>query len=230
MSKLIVGFLLGVIVASAGFLLFGEQRNESPLLQPDTGLTAAPPASVSTTEVTEQVPRTEVFDEPDSQQTSHSSASATTAPVESLLPGHHESSQGNSVNAAVARASRDSAGVYSPEIAEVMGRNVPDDLHSRFETEDREDSWASYMEEQFAAYFADRPALAQFNIPLIHCRTSICEVHAIGYGPDAYVIWTGATAGIQYEPWHDFRRLSVSTKDVEPGVLGIVLILAKAAE
>lgn len=119
---------------------------------------------------------------------------------------------------------------YPAEIAEILDRETPRPLRARYEAEEREDSWATYMEAQFAAYFASKPGLVQFNFSLIDCRSSICEIHAIGYGPDARANWIAATSDIGDQTWHQFNQGSMSTRDVQPDVFAVVWILARQAE
>lgn len=119
---------------------------------------------------------------------------------------------------------------YPAEIAEILDRETPRPLQARYEAEEREDSWATYMEAQFAAYFASKPGLVQFNISLIDCRSSICEIHAIGYGPDARANWIAATSDIGDQTWHQFNQGSMSTRDVQPDVFAVVWILARQTE
>ena len=83
------------------------------------------------------------------------------------------------------------------------------------------------MEGQLQAYFASKPGLQQFNFTLIDCRTTMCAVHALGYGPDALTQWNIGTADIVNQPWHDFGSMSVNRQNPEPDILGIVLILTR---
>ncbi len=119
---------------------------------------------------------------------------------------------------------------YPPEIADILDTRDPKPLQTQYEAEEKEDSWATYMEGQLAAYFAQKPELAQFDISRIDCRTSVCEIQAIGYGTNARAAWTIATADIIQQPWHDFRRMSMSTRDPAPGIFAVVLVLAREAE
>jgi len=122
---------------------------------------------------------------------------------------------------------RNSSDEYPPEIADMIANSVDKDLQSRYENEDREDSWAPYMEGLLAAYFAQKPSLSQFYFSLIDCRTSICEIHALGYGLDALTQWNTATADMVSQPWFEFNSMSMNRRNPEPDILGIVLILTK---
>ena len=125
---------------------------------------------------------------------------------------------------APASASRDE---FPPEIADMIANNVDKELQARYETDEREESWATYMEGQLTAYFSQKPGLAQFYISLIDCRTSVCSVHALGYGPDALTLWNSATADLVSQPWFEFNAMSMNRRNPQPDVLGIVLIVTK---
>lgn len=116
---------------------------------------------------------------------------------------------------------------YPPEIAEMIQNRVDKELQARYENDEREESWATYMEGQLAAYFAQKPSLAQFNISLIDCRTSVCSVHVLGYGQDALMQWNVATADLVSQPWFEFNNMSMNRRNPEPGILAVVLILTK---
>ncbi len=109
----------------------------------------------------------------------------------------------------------------------MIENSVAKELQARYESDEREDSWAPYMEGLLAAYFSQKPALAQFYFSLINCRTSICEIHALGYGPDALTQWNSATADMVSQPWFEFNNMSMNRRNPEPDILGIVLILTK---
>jgi hypothetical protein len=116
---------------------------------------------------------------------------------------------------------------YPPEIAEMIKNRVDKDLQARYENDKREGSWAPYMEGLLTAYFGQKPTLAQFYFSLIDCRTSVCEIHALGYGPDALTQWNTATADMVSQPWFEFDNMSLNRRNPEPDVLAIVLILTK---
>ena len=113
------------------------------------------------------------------------------------------------------------------EIAEMIEKSVDKELQSRYVNDEREESWAAYMEGLLAAYFAQKPALAQFYFSLIDCRTSVCAVHALGYGPDSLTLWNSATADLVSQQWFEFNSMSINRRNPDPDVLAIVLILTK---
>ncbi len=227
-SKLIAGFLLGVIVTIAVvFLLDGQPREmqESP-----TGQSALPEELA---EVERGIPAKGI-DEAAEESGEELDISTSAEPVSNAEP---LALQAESIGAlqpdtrATSPAPRSSARTtndeYPPEIADMIEKSVNKELQARYESDEREESWATYMEGQLAAYFAQKPELAQFNFSLIDCRTSTCEIHALGYGPDALTLWNIGTSDIVTQTWHDFRGMSMNRNNPEPDILGIVLILTR---
>jgi hypothetical protein len=187
---------------------------DSPVNEPETGGTAPGSRTVNVR------PNQGLPDASDSLPENTSSA-AQSQPTGSPRAGNRASTPGGT---SPASESRDD---YPPEIADMIANNVDKDLQARYETDDREESWATYMEGQLAAYFSQKPELAQFYISLIDCRTSVCSVHALGYGPDALTIWNSATADLVSQPWFEFNAMSMNRRNPQPDVLGIVLIVTK---
>ncbi len=227
-SKLITGFLLGVIVTLAvvfwrnetlvemqasptGQYSQPEEAAEMQRAKPTTingnaavaggeeSSISSPAEPVSNVELLVSRPQSVVMPQPDDGVTSPDKSSS-------------------------ARTINDD---YPPEIAEMIENRVDKELQARYENDEREDSWATYMEGQLSAYFAQKPSLAQFYISLVDCRTSICSIHVIGYGPNALTQWNAATADIVSQPWFEFNSMSMNRRNPEPDILTIVLILTK---
>lgn len=228
MSKLIAGFLLGVIVTLA--VVFWLDRNAAetqPGLTDESSLpqtTAKVPQGNSVNGIDETAE--------DDLEDSHASPSAELVsngePLESQIQSIVAPQPGaRSTSPAQKQSARTSSDEYPPEIAEMIENRVDKDLQARYDNDAREDSWAPYMEGLLAAYFTQKPALAQFYFSLIECRTSICAIHALGYGPDALTRWNSATADIVSQPWFEFSNMSMNRRNPEPDVLAIVLILTK---
>jgi hypothetical protein len=116
---------------------------------------------------------------------------------------------------------------YTLEVAEMLGLSMPKNLRERHDSEERDDSWAAHTEERLLAYFDQSQALSQFYVSLVDCRTSICEIHALGYGPDDRAVWHTAAHDIIDQPWHDLHRFFTHTVDVQRGITGNVLIIGK---
>ncbi len=101
-------------------------------------------------------------------------------------------------------------------------------LHARVESEAVELSWSTYMEAQIAGYLNQRLALSEVSIPLIECRTTLCEVQVIGYGESPMQSWTNSTGDMRAQPWFDFANVSVGTQQVAPGIIGLMLVMQRA--
>lgn len=233
MPKLITGFLLGVFTTLAAFYWFDDRP---PVAQ------SSPTQQSSSAGAGAEIPRADPAKTTDPVAEAGSETSRMSMPVESAPKPEtsnlqSQSSQAQSIAApqldpGATSPQRTSSralpnGDYPPEIADMIENNVNKELQARYEADKREESWAIYMEGQLAAYFAQKPALAQFYFSLTDCRTSICSVHALGYGPDALTLWNSATADLVSQPWFDFNSMSMNRRNPEPDVLGIVLILTK---
>lgn len=101
-------------------------------------------------------------------------------------------------------------------------------LHRQLESEAEELSWSPYMEAQIAGYLSQKPALAEFSIPLIECRTTLCEVQVIGYGESPMQNWMNATADMRAQPWYEFADSSIGVQQVVPGIIGLMVVMQRA--
>ena len=239
MSKVIIGFLLGVGVTLAAVywldILPGEttsvpaEHETTPRIETQQGLEAVSgvaaepndstdgPANGSERQSTPAIPPVvaEADESPDAQ------------PSTAVAPTHVSDSGASNPDARPPATQNASDPSYPPEIAELIERSVDKELQARYENDEREDSWAPYMEGLLGAYFAQKPELAQFYISLIDCRTSVCSVHVVGYGPDALTQWNVATADLVSQPWFEFNNMSMNRRNPAPDVLAVVLILTK---
>jgi hypothetical protein len=228
MARLLLAFLFGVLSTIAVFYVIDDQTietHESTVSQsePANDLMEAP-GSDNETEV---VTATDVGDEQSlppmpTESAAYSGQSRSAIEVDGALQS------GNGAHTPPsATPSRTASRDYPPEIADMIEKRVDKGLQAQYESDEREESWATFMEGQLKAYFGQKPELAQFNFSLIDCRTSICEVHALGYGPNALTSWTTGTADLVAQTWHDFKSMSVNQYNPQPDILGIVLILSR---
>jgi len=227
-SKLIAGFLLGVIVTLAVVFWFD---GNPPEMQPSLTDQYSLPEATAKVQRGDPVNSVDATAEEDVEG-SHVSTYAEPVSDEEPLESQAQSVVAPQLDArttspAQRLSARTTIDEYPPEIAEIIENRVDKDLQARYENDEREDSWAPYMEGLLAAYFAQKPALAQFYFSMIDCRTSICEIHALGYGPDALTQWNSATADMVSQPWFEFNNMSMNRRNPEPDILAIVLILTK---
>ncbi len=101
-------------------------------------------------------------------------------------------------------------------------------LHRRIENEAEELSWSTYMEAQIAGYLNRKLPLTELSVPLIECRTTLCEVQVIGYGESPMQSWMIATEDMRAQPWYEFGEVSIGTLQVAPGIIGLMLVMQRA--
>ena len=227
-SKVITGFLLGAIVTLAVVYWLDAK---SPTLQPSLTSQSPPPEERPEAQRNNPVSRIDKGADRDGKDSTESaSAEALSNELQStiqsqstVVPQHNAGSVSPGQRSSAATTN----GQYPPEIAEMIKNRVDKELQARYENDEREGSWAAYMEGQLAAYFAQKPSLAQFHLSLIDCRTSVCSIHALGYGPDALTQWNAATVDLVSQPWFEFNNMSMNRSNPEPDILAVVLILTK---
>ena len=225
--KLITGFLLGVVVTLAVVSWLNSSSEIQPSVSDQYSLRD------STTAMPRGTPANSV-DETTQEDVEGQHVSTSAEPVLNGAPSELQAPSSvapqvdaRSMSASQRSSARTTNDEYPPEIAEMIEKRVDKDLQARYENDEREDSWAPYMEGLLAAYFAQKPALAHFYFSLIDCRTSVCEIHALGYGLEALTQWNSATADIVSQPWFEFNNMSMNRRNPEPDILAIVLILTK---
>ena len=102
-------------------------------------------------------------------------------------------------------------------------------LHHQLEVENTDQAWATYMEPQLAAYFADERLSEQlFSAPTVECRRTLCEVQLIGYGPQAFTLWANFTADYISQPWMaDLFEPKVQVDRTATGATAFVIFLQR---
>ena len=104
-------------------------------------------------------------------------------------------------------------------------------IHAMLEGEATDTSWAIPMEAEIYDYFfANSQELSDnFSVPYVTCRTSICEIQAIGYGENSLQVWEAATAGLESQPWaEEFIQVLVGGNPIGPDSGGLVVVLIRA--
>jgi hypothetical protein len=105
-------------------------------------------------------------------------------------------------------------------------------FHEMLEEEVRDELWAASMEQELYGYFfRNSPELANnFGVPNVVCRSTICEVQTIGYGPGSLDAWQAATSDLDTQPWaEEFIQVQLGGNPIGPDVGGLVLILVRAS-
>lgn len=105
-------------------------------------------------------------------------------------------------------------------------------FHGMLEAEDRNEIWAVPMETELYNYFFENSAelATNFGVPNVVCRTTICEVQAIGYGQASLKAWQAATSDFDSQPWaEDFIQVQLGGNQIGQDAEGLVLVLIRAA-
>lgn len=228
MYKVIAGFFFGVTATLTVVYWLDENAPEVRPGQTGHSLHPEEPAEARPASTANGIDSTVVENRGDSVVSSSFEAVSSELPSAMQTRSAEAPQQsGSSVNLGRRLSATTVDDQYPPEIAEMIENRVDKELQARYENDEREDSWATYMEGQLAAYFAQKPSLAQFYVSLIDCRTSVCSIHVLGYGPDALTQWNTATADLVSQQWFEFNNLSMNRRNPEPDILAVVLILTK---
>jgi len=76
-------------------------------------------------------------------------------------------------------------------------------IHAQINGEAWDSSWARTTENQFASFYASQPELTgQYGIPVVHCRSTLCEIQIVARGatPENWLRLNGALFD---QPWAD---------------------------
>jgi hypothetical protein len=57
------------------------------------------------------------------------------------------------------------------------------------EAEPKDDSWAYYMEQSILQFLANHPAMSDFEISYIECRTITCQIQVVGFDESTNPTW-----------------------------------------
>lgn len=89
---------------------------------------------------------------------------------------------------------------------------------AELEVEPKDDGWAYYMEQAILQFLTNHPAIAQFDISYIDCRTTECTIQVIGYDESTGPTWQRILYDMRQQPWREFDEWGTSTqiKDGRP--------------
>jgi hypothetical protein len=97
----------------------------------------------------------------------------------------------------------------------------PGNLRAELELEQKDDSWAYYMEQTLLQYLSAHPSIDQFDISSIECRTTTCLIAVIGFDESTVPVWAQVMYDIRQQPWNEFNQGGWSSGNVD-GRLTIV--------
>ena len=90
------------------------------------------------------------------------------------------------------------------------------DRGAELEVEPKDDDWAYYMEQAILQFLTNHPAMAQFDISYIDCRTTKCTIQVIGYDESTGPTWQRILYDMRQQPWREFDQWGTST-DINDG-------------
>ncbi len=64
--------------------------------------------------------------------------------------------------------------------------------------------WAYETEQLLRQFLANHKAASQFDIVLVDCRTTFCEIEAFGASEKAWVEWGLIILDLKVQPWNEF--------------------------
>lgn len=105
----------------------------------------------------------------------------------------------------------------------------PANLREAFEAEPKDGSWAYYMEQAMLQYLSSHSSMAQFDISIIECRTTKCQIEVIGYDESTVPVWQQVMYDIRQQPWSEFDMYATSSGMID-GRLIIVGTLHRVQE
>lgn len=88
------------------------------------------------------------------------------------------------------------------------------DRRAELEAEPKDDSWAYYMEEAILQFLTSHPAIADFDISYIQCRTTMCQIEVIGYDESTGPTWQRVMFELRQQPWSEFSQTGSSSANV----------------
>ena len=96
-----------------------------------------------------------------------------------------------------------------------------------FEEEAYDDSWSYFMEQALRQFVSNHAEAAKFSIFHIECRTSMCEIQAIGFDDSTGSYWSRILYDLSLEAWYDFGEVGTYSNDYQ-GQLAILTRLKRA--
>lgn len=101
--------------------------------------------------------------------------------------------------------------------------------HEQLEFEEEDVSWAYEMELRIREFLNAHPSAALFQVPSIECRTTRCQIQALGYDSAAVGHWGLMMDQMREQPWFNFFGTGSSSSNIDGGGHAIVTFLEREA-
>jgi hypothetical protein len=89
------------------------------------------------------------------------------------------------------------------------------------EAEEIDDSWSYFMKQSLQLFLSSHVEAIKFSIFHIECRTSMCEIQAVGFNDSTAPDWSRILYDMAQQPWYDFGQVGTSSNDYQ-GQLAIL--------
>lgn len=101
-------------------------------------------------------------------------------------------------------------------------------LHAQFQSEEREEDWATYVEQRLTTHFSSR-RFAHVDIAAIGCKTSICEILAVtrehSSSAPALRAWQNEVFSLPRQDWWQRAQMSQPAFQVSDAGAGRALFV-----
>jgi hypothetical protein len=77
--------------------------------------------------------------------------------------------------------------------------------------EPREISWSYFVEQAMSQFLTDHPAMSQFGVEYIECRTRTCQIGTEAYTEMAEPDWQRVLYDLRQQPWYEFGQVGTSS-------------------
>lgn len=114
----------------------------------------------------------------------------------------------------------------APQKAMIDGDPAAAKLHAEIESEEDDQAWAYYMEEQLRSYFMTQPSAAAWQVTGIECRTTGCIVQAQSTTADMGQAAT-LIQPMSQQPWWEFVNARTSTRNFDQGIALLIMMQKK---
>ena len=95
------------------------------------------------------------------------------------------------------------------------------DVHAELEAEAKDDGWSYFMEQALSEFIGQHPNASKFVIFGIECRTTLCQIQAVGYDDSTMPDWSRILYDLRSQPWYEFGQAGSSSTDYQ-GQMAIV--------
>jgi hypothetical protein len=113
----------------------------------------------------------------------------------------------------VAEAGNNPASGESPTDSSAEAEPLSNIARTRRQKEAKDLAWSYNMEQALRQFLATHKASASFDVVLVDCRTTFCEIEAVGIDEDLWPTWGQISHDATRQPWSDF---GVSGSSHEP--------------